>query len=112
MIMGINGSAIGEEEKGTRFSGNSGLDPGNGFSNGSKFESSNTRGSQERSENHVIARGHANDVVDLRVQALHEAAPGPAGAQHHDAGLLVGLGGPQARMAKRAWAGYGGQASD
>lgn len=102
MVISINGSTIGEEEIRTGFSGDSGLDPGDGFGNGSKLESSDARGSQERREDHVVARGHANDVVDCSVEPLHEAAPGPAGAQHHHPGLLMGLSGPQARMTSRS----------
>lgn len=102
MVISINGSTIGEEEIRTGFSGDSGLDPGDGFGNGSKLESSDARGSQERREDHVVARGHANDVVDLSVEPLHEAAPGPPGAQNHHPGLLVGLSGLQARMPNRS----------
>lgn len=58
----------------------------------------------------MVARGDANDVVDLRVEALHEAAAGPAGAQHDHPGLVVGPGGPEARIAIRG--GGGGEARD
>jgi len=56
MVESINGSTIGEEEKRARFTGNGGLDPGDGFGNGSELERSDARGSQEGREDHVVAR--------------------------------------------------------
>ena len=46
----------------------------------------------------MIPRGHANNVIDVRVKALHQPATGPTSAQNHHTGLLVGLGGAQAHM--------------
>lgn len=56
MVESINGSTIGEEEERARFPGNGGLDPGDGFGNGSELERSDASGSQEGREHHVVAR--------------------------------------------------------
>jgi len=56
MVDSINGSTIGEEEERARLPGNGGLDPGDGLGDGSELERSDARGSQERREDHVVAR--------------------------------------------------------
>lgn len=79
MFIGVDASTICEEEIGTWFARNGGLDPSDWFGDGSEFESSNAGRGKKRSEDHVVARRNANDVVYAGVQGLHYSATGPAG---------------------------------
>lgn len=89
MRLGIDGVAAGEEEVGPRGTGNSGLDPANGLSNGAELESANAGGGEERSEDHVVARGDANDIVELSINSLHQTASSPSRSEHNDSRLLA-----------------------
>lgn len=95
VLVSIDASTVSEEEVGAGFPGNCGLDPGNGFGYGPELEGSNTSGSQEWREHHVVPRRNTNDVVGFGVNAFHKPASGPTGAQNHHPGLLAALSGSQ-----------------
>jgi hypothetical protein len=92
----VDSGAVGEVEVGARAGGERGLDAADGLDNGAELERADARGRQQRREDHVIPRRDADDVVGARVHVLEEPARGPPGSEHHQPGLLVGLGRPEA----------------
>lgn len=97
MLVSADGGTVGEEEVGAGLARNGGLDPGDGLGHGSELESAHAGGGQERGEDHVVARRHADDVVYGGVEALHDSAARPAGPQNHHPRLLAGRRGAEAR---------------
>lgn len=64
------------------------MDATDGLRNGAELERPDAGGGQQRGEDHVVARGHADDVVDPRVDPLHQPAAGPPRPEHHHPRLL------------------------
>lgn len=64
------------------------MDASDGLRNGAELERPDAGGGQQRGEDHVVARGHADDVVDPRVDPLHQPAAGPPRPEHHHPRLL------------------------
>lgn len=110
MILKIDPSTISEEEIRTRLPRNCGLDPPNRLCNGPELKRTDARGSEERSEHHVISRGNAHNIIIICVYLLDKPAPGPARTQNHHSGFLVSLGRLQSRgIVLRAGAEMAGQ---
>lgn len=101
MLIGIDGCTVGQEEVRPRFAGNSGLDPGDRLGDGPELEGPDAGGGQERSEDHVVSRRDAHDVVELRIETLHEPAPGPTRTQNHNPRLLARPRGSEAGVLNR-----------
>lgn len=101
MLIRIEANTIRKKEIRPGFARYCGLDPPDWLRDGPKLQSPNAGGRQQRREDHMVPRRHANDVVYIGVQAFHEPAPGPTRAQDHHPGLLARLRGAQTRVLGR-----------
>ena len=88
MRISIKARAIGEEEIGAGLSRDGRLDARDRLSDGPELERADARRSEERSEDHVVPRGNANDVVDARVDPFHQTTTRPARPENHHSRFL------------------------